>query len=364
MLAAALLAAAQLATPTVYSSLPEHGPARPAGVAIERGERLALADAGNPLKLVALNDAGRRGWTPERASANARRAAADANAIGYIGEYNSGASQVALPILNEARIPMISPSNTAPGLTRSGPGTQPGEPEKYYPTGARTYFRLAPNDHVQGAALGAEMARSGCRRAAVLDDREEYGAGIAATAARRVTVVARRHVARHGRHAALVRALRHARADCVLFGGITANGAVKLFRDVGRALPHAQLFGPDALFDPAFVERIPAGVARRTLVTTPTLAAQAYPPAGQRLIGLYHDVYAAYGYEAMRLFIDAYAAAGPKLPAIVDWLHGVRNRPGVIGTYSFDARGDTTLRTVGLYRLFNVGFTWLGPISG
>jgi branched-chain amino acid transport system substrate-binding protein len=77
-----------------------------------------------------------------------------------------------------------------------------------------------------------------------------------------------------------------------------------------------------------------------------------------------HGVYAAYGYEAMRLFIDAYAAVGPKLPAIVDWLHGVRNRPGVIGTYSFDALGDTTLRTVGLYQVTGARLAWVGPISG
>jgi branched-chain amino acid transport system substrate-binding protein len=363
MIAAALLAAAQLTTPTVYSSLPEHGPGSLYGVAIERGARLALADAGSPLRLVTLNDANRHGWTPERAAADARTAAADQNAIGYIGEFHSGASQVALPILNEAGIAMISPSNTAPGLTRSGPGTQPGEPEKYYPTGARTYFRLAPNDHVHGVALGGEMARSGCRRAAVLDDGEEHGMALAATAARRVSVVVRRHVARHVRYAALARALRHARADCMLYAGLTTNSVVALFRDVGRALPGAKLFGTVGI-DPALEEGIPASVARRTLVTSTTLSPEAYPAAAQRIDGLYHDVWAAYGYEAMRLFIDAYASAGPKRRAIVDWLHGVRHRQGVIGTYGFDARGDTTLRTVGLYQVFSGGFAWLGPISG
>jgi branched-chain amino acid transport system substrate-binding protein len=362
MLAAALLAAA-----TVYSSLPLHGPARAEALAMQRGERLALADAGNPVELVTLDDATRRGWSPERAFHNGHRAARDASAIGYIGELNSGATAISLPILNQQGIAMISPSNTATGLTRRGPGTEPGEPDKYYPAYARTYFRLTPNDQVQGAALGAQMVRSGCRRAALVDDRELYAAGIlgsARRAAHGVRIVARRHIRPHRRYTNVARALRHARADCVLYGGITANGAPALFRDVGRALPHAQLFGAEGIADATFARRIPRGVARRTLVTAPTLDPQAYPPAGQRAIAAYHDVYAAYGYEAMRLFVDAYAAAGPNRRAVVDWLHGVRDRPGAIGTYGFDAHGDTTVRTVGLYRIRKGALAWAGPISG
>ena len=350
--------------PTVYSSLPLHGPARVQAVATQRGEQLALADAGRPLKLVTLNDGGRRGWTPEGASRDARRAAQDENAIGYIGEFNSGASHVALPILNEAGIAMISPSNTAPGLTRGGPGTMPGEPFKYYPTGQLNYFRLAPNDHIQGAALAAEMRGAGCRRSALLDDHELYGEGIAGTVARRMTAVVRRHVRRRAHYTALARALRHARADCVLYGGLTANGAVALFRDVGRALPRARLFGADGIAEPAFTARIPRSVARRTRLTAPTLAPADYPPAGQRAIAASGDVYAAYGYEAMKLLIDAYTIAGPNRLAVIGWLQQVHNRAGAIGTFGFDRHGDTTDRMVGLYAIRDGALTAAGTVSG
>jgi branched-chain amino acid transport system substrate-binding protein len=187
----------------------------------------------------------------------------------------------------------------------------------------------------------------------VLDDRELYGVDIAAAAARHVHVAVRRHAARSS-----VRALRHARADCVLFGGITANGAVALLRHVHRALPHAKLFGPDGIADAA--ARLPAG----TQLTAPTLAPDAYPPAGQRVIAAYHDVYAAYGYEAMRLYIDAYAAVGAGRPAIIRWLRGVRRRPGVIGTYSLDRHGDTTLRTIGLNVVRGGALSPAGTVSG
>ena len=66
-----------------------------------------------------LNEATRRAgtWMPGRVAANARRAALDDSTMAFIGAFNSGASQISLPILNEAGIPQISPSNTYNGLT-------------------------------------------------------------------------------------------------------------------------------------------------------------------------------------------------------------------------------------------------------
>ena len=129
---------------TVYSSLPLQGASRPQTTALVDGIKLALEQAGNKagditVKYVSLDDSTAQAgtWTPEAASANARKAAQDDSTAVYIGEFNSGASAVSLPILNEAGVPQISPANTAVGLTTNEPGADKGEPEKYYPTGAR-----------------------------------------------------------------------------------------------------------------------------------------------------------------------------------------------------------------------------------
>jgi branched-chain amino acid transport system substrate-binding protein len=176
--------------------LRESSASRPQSQAVVRGARLALEErggvaGGHPVRYVSLDDAtaAAGSWTPRRAFRNARRAARDRSAVGFIGALNSGASAVAMPTLSRARLAQISPSNTYIGLTRSGPGAGRGEPGRYYPR-ARHYFRLAPNDRVQAAALGTAMRNAGCGRIASIADREVYGSGVG--------VLTRRHASKLG----------------------------------------------------------------------------------------------------------------------------------------------------------------------
>ena len=75
-------------------------------------------------------------------------------------------------------MPVVSPSNTAHRPDRRRRRRRPGEPDKYYPTGERTYFRIMPNDAVQAAALATAMRDAGCRRVAAVHDGEVYGKGV------------------------------------------------------------------------------------------------------------------------------------------------------------------------------------------
>ena len=147
---------------------------------------------------------------------------------------------------------------------------------------------------------------------------------------------------------------------------ITANGAVALFRDVGRALPKAKLFGSDGIAESGFSRHVQRSVARRLLVSVVTLAPDAYPAAGQAVLaraGKNADPYFLYGYEAMRLIADAYAAGARDKAGVLAFLRGVNGRASVLGTYSFDANGDTTLKTYGLYGIRGGVFTWAGVVT-
>ena len=152
------------------------------------GAKLALEQAGGKAGAIKvtykpLDDSTAQAatWTPEQTSANARKAAQDDSTVLYLGEFNSGASAVSIPILNEAGIAQISPSNTAVGLTSDDPGANPGEPDKYYPTGTRTFARIVPKDTIQGAALATLMKQDGCANLQLVNDKEVYGAGLART---------------------------------------------------------------------------------------------------------------------------------------------------------------------------------------
>ncbi len=146
-----------------------------------RSLRPAAGSAATGSSLRALDDstAQRGAWDPGKTTENAHVAITDLSTIAYIGDFNSGASAVSIPLLNRVGIPQISPTNTAVGLTAADAGAAPGEPAKYYPTGIRTYARVVPNDAVQ-ARVQVELQKSlGCRRPYVVDDGEVDGEDLA-----------------------------------------------------------------------------------------------------------------------------------------------------------------------------------------
>ena len=127
--AAAAAAAAGRKTVKVYSSLPLQGASRPQTTALVNGIKLALEQAGGKagditVKYESLDDSTAQAgsWTPEATTSNARKAAQDDATAVYIGEFNSGASAVSIPILNEAGVPQISPGEHGrrPDLRRAG----------------------------------------------------------------------------------------------------------------------------------------------------------------------------------------------------------------------------------------------------
>jgi branched-chain amino acid transport system substrate-binding protein len=367
-------------TLTVYSSLPLQGASKNQAQAITNGMKLALEQAGgkvgdHTIKYVSLDDSTAQAgaWTPEATSANARKAAQDDSTIAYLGEFNSGASAVSMPILNETGVPQNGLTNTAVGLTSDAPGSEPGEPDKYYPSGERHYVRIVPKDDIQGAALVTMMKQDGCENVFMTNDKEVFGAGLA----RNIEITAREQgvnvIANEGidKNAANYRSLASGAAskgaDCMVYAGITANNAVQLFKDFSAALPDGKLYGPDGIAESGFADPkeggIPADVGSKVKVSIAVLPPENYPAEGQRFFDDYAaayddtspDPYAIYGYEAMSLTLDAIerAAAEGKVDkaAVTEQLFATKDRASALGTYSIDEDGDTTLTDYGSYAI-------------
>jgi branched-chain amino acid transport system substrate-binding protein len=317
------------------------------------------------VRLVALNDAPRSVgmWEPSRVAANALRAIRANTGIAYIGEYNSAASAVSAPITNEAGLLMVSPTNTYTGLTRRE-GAQPGEPDKYNPSGTRTYGRVSPADHRQARALAAYLQALGVRRAYLVDDLEVYGDGLrrmvrSRLGARGIRFAGLAHI-RRGRNAdAIARRIHRSRADAMVYLGITRNGAVPLWQAVHRRAPRVRLLGADGVAVRAFTRRLSRGERARTYLTDVPLPPAAYPAAGQAFFAAFRARFgrdprprAIYGYEAMSVVLDSIARAGPRgneREAVVQQFFATRDRDSVLGRYSIDRFGDTTLTDYGGY---------------
>ena len=379
----------------IYTSLPTTGPSAPAGEAVLQGERIALAAVNGrvgryTITLRALDDAtgASDGADPGRTSANAELADKDPRTIGYLGDLDSGATAISLPLLNRADIPQISPLSTALGLTRGGPQASPGEPAKYYPSGIRTFARVVPNDGVQSAVQVSLQRAAGCRRVYLLYDDEVEGRDAAdsdAVAARRagldVLGFTQFDSGRDRRaNAALGVRLARLDPDCVLVSALVQNGAVAVTDAVARALPHARLFITSPLAVPAFVNPALGGVAEsidpRLAITDPNLATADYPPAGRRLDarltrragsgagdGLWGDT-------AMALLLHAIRAASANgredvtRTRVLHAIFATRDLPSVLGTYSVQPGGDTTLRRFGVYRVRNGRLAFWKAVRG
>jgi len=357
---------------TIYSSLPLQGSSRPQSEDVINGEKLALKAHGGKagsikINYVSLDDATAAAgkWDAGQTKANARKAAQDDKTIAYLGEFNSGASANSIPTLNEAGILQVSPSNTQYGLTKKGTGAAPGEPEKYYPTGKRTYGRVVPIDTIQGAAQAQYMKDQGVKKVYLLNDKEVYGQGVAANtkeAAQKLEIQIAGEDGWDGKAAnyrALASKIASSGADAIFLGGIIDNNGAQLAKDMHAGNPNAKLFCPDGLATETFTAEIPADVQAKAYLTAPTVSPDELPPAGQKFYKDYEktykvtqdkiDPYAVYGYETMDVVLDAIEKGGGDRQKTIDAFFSTKDKSSVLGTYSIDKDGDTTLTTYGAY---------------
>jgi branched-chain amino acid transport system substrate-binding protein len=374
---------------TVYSSLPLQGPHGSQSEAIVNGEKLALSQAGGKagafkINFAAVDDAKLddpgAGWNVGRTSDNATKAVEDARTIAYLGDFDSGASAISIPITNEAGFVQVSPAASSVGLTKLVPGADKGEPDKYYPSGDRTFARVVPADDVQGSAAAAWAKELGARKVTVVDDKSVTGESLIAQFVNagddRGLAVARKSMdPRADNYRDLVREIAAGRPDLVYFGGGVESNGVRFWRDLEAGVPRARLMASARMISPSFYRGLRAGTgAERTLLVSATRDPSRLPPMGQRFLRDYRrqfgeraDPYAAYGYATMSLLMDAIKRAGDRAnqrDEIVQEVLDTGNFQSVLGGFSIDDNGDTSLEEVAGYRVRNGKLVFVKPLHG
>ncbi|MCX4525327.1 MULTISPECIES: branched-chain amino acid ABC transporter substrate-binding protein [unclassified Streptomyces] len=317
---------------------------------------------GIEFKVEALDDQA----VPASGQANATKLVGNKDVLGVVGPLNSGVAQQMQGVFASANLAQVSPANTNPALSQ-GDNWGKGEYKRPF----KTYFRTAATDVVQGKFAAQYLFKdAGKKKVFVVDDKQTYGAGLAAIFSDEFKklggeVVGTDHVTvKETDFSSTADKVKSSGADSVYFGGQYPEGGL-LADQIKKTGANIPLMGGDGIQDPAFITA--SGEANEGDLSTSI----GYPveklPTAKTFIadyaaGGYKDPYAAYGgysYDAGWAVVQAVknvvAANGGKLPTdarakVVEALAKV-SFEGVTGKVAFDEFGDTTNKQLTVYKV-------------
>lgn len=353
--------------------LPMSGGEAPNGVPTNNGVILAIEEAnkaGGPYRFEEelKDDAVNGVHDPAQGAKNAQELIADPAVVGIVGNFNSNVGKAVIPITNAAGIVQISPAQTNHGLTK-------GPDAAALRTKPNNYFRVCTTDDIQGP-VGADYAYRTlkARKVSILDDQETYGKGIADEFEKEFkrlggTVLSHDGIPKGTQdfHAILT-AIKAKNPDLLYFGGVTTTGGGlirKQMPDVGLTIPYE---GGDGIVEDEFL-KVAGDAANGSYGTVASInvqrvpAAQAFVKAYRARFGSDPGAYSANAYVAAKIIIDAVRAVGPDRAKVLDWVRKLHNYKSIIGTFSFDKNGDTTLKIISIYAVKNNKWQWVDQVS-
>jgi branched-chain amino acid transport system substrate-binding protein len=353
----------------VASDLPLQGAIRHQTVQINRAIIWALQDAGwkagaYKIGYQSCDDslATTGAWDTVKCATNAHSYASNSSVIGVVGTFNSGCAKIEIPILNRAHpgpLAIVSPANTSPGITTTGPGADPGEPNKYYPTGVRNYARVVANDQYQGPADAMFTKALGKKKVYVLNDKQTYGYGVALTYANAAKKLGLKVVgfkgwdAKQSSYEALAQAIKKSGAQVVFLGGIVCNNGQHLMQDIKSVNPKIQLQTPDGFSDPNANGAVGNGAYISVAGEPPgslTGKGKVFVVKFGKSIGETPNPYAAYGAEAMEVLLKAIAKSGGNRANVAKAFYGMTVTNGILGSFTINNQGDTSGSSITIYK--------------
>lgn len=270
---------------------------------------------------------------------------AESEAVGVIGPTATGLAKAAIPITNAAGIPNLFTATTGDGLTLDEEGNL-----------LDYIFRVCFEDSYQGLAAGSYAANElGLKKALIITDQAlDYSLALADSFTQTFTenggeiVDTQSYQSGDTDFSALLTTLLTQDFDLLYIPGYyTETGLIiKQARELGITQP---IMGGDGYHSEILVEL--AGAANATDVYFTThFATQNEDPVVQDFLAAYEakynkqaDAFAALGYDAAALLIDAIERAGSTdREAIRQALEETQDFQGVTGTFSMDENHNPT----------------------
>jgi branched-chain amino acid transport system substrate-binding protein len=370
----------------IVSSLPRVGSAKGQTDAIVNGILLAIYEYEKQLPFeVRYEDyddatAARGYWDATKEMRNAQSAVKDEDVMAFIGPYNSGAAKVSMPILNKAGLVQITPAATWPGLTKNVKGSDPGEPDIYRPGKIVTSCRVCPTDDCQGSPTATFVSKDlKAKSVYILDDNETYGQMCSETFAKQCKELEIKILGQESinlldvDYRALMTKVEKTEPDVVYFGGTTQSKAGQIAKDLVASGIKCPLILPDGCYEEAFIKSAGAKTVNgRCFVTIGGIDVSQLTGRGAAFVKRYNrrfgnepEAYAIYGYEAAVVVLEAIKSVGKKdREAIRKAVLATKNfDKGVLGKWSFDANGDTTLQQITVSKIENGKFVPVKVVS-
>jgi branched-chain amino acid transport system substrate-binding protein len=277
--------------------------------------------------------------------------------VGVIGTFNSGCAEIEIPIENRAPngpLSMVSPANTAVGLTHAGHGTQAGQPGIFYPTGKRNYARVVAADDYQGAA-DATLAKSlGLKKIFILNDKQAYGAGVATDfqdAAKALGLDVVQNTAWNAKatsYSALALSIKASGAQAVFLGGLICENGGQLIKDIRTGAPNVTILAPDGFTPISSDVQESSGTANGMYVSVAGLPTTQLPAAGQAFVkafdktigGALVQPYSVYAAQVADVYLKAIAASNGTRASVTSEIYKINIPNGILGAIHFNANGD------------------------
>jgi len=332
---------AQQTTIVIGNVMPLTGQIATFGQSANNGVKLAIDEAnaaggirGRKVEIQVYDTGGK----PEEAAIAAARAISEKKAMLLIGELGSGGSLALAPIAEGHKVPAISPASTSPKVTKDGART-------------RSYmFRVCFIDPFQGTVM-AKFARQNLKaqRAAIIRDvGNDYSMGLADFFAKTFKelggeiAVDVSYKAGDQDFKAQLTKVKFTNPDLLYVPGYYTDVAL-IGRQARELDVKAPLAGGDG-WDSAKLYEIAQGAldggyfSNHYSTENPSAVVQAFAKKYEAAYHAAPDAFAALGYDAALLGLDAMRRAGELTPSAVrDAIEQTTTLQGVTGTMRLDA---------------------------
>jgi branched-chain amino acid transport system substrate-binding protein len=306
---------------------------------------------------------------------NVQKMLGDSKFLGMIGPYNSAVAKAEIPIAAPQHFTMISPSNTNPCLTKEQ--LPPLPPCSYHAADLRNgnpnnYWRVVTTDDYQGPAMADYYYKTlNITDVAILDDSTVFGVGIAGSFEAEFKKLGGT-VAKHSEYKkdqqgsdfrSILNSFKNAGAKAVYVGGTDDQNICiprKQMKDLGWDVPFG---GGDGIETTNCIDQatgnepgIYATSAGADATQVPGAASaiaafrQAFPGAND------FGGYTMQAYDATNALMAAIGRAindanggTPSREQVRAEMAKTKGFVGTVGTYDFDANGDTNLKIVSIY---------------